>query len=217
MDKLQETIRNLRNDFASSELNEKAAGKNPVKLFGRWLLNALESEVFEPNAVTLATSSREGQPDARIVLLRNFDKNGFVFFTNYKSQKGNEMEKNKKVCLNFFWPELQRQVRILGSIEKLTSKASDDYFRSRPRESQISAWASEQSQVIPNRQFLESRYLEYELKYHGNNVPRPRHWGGIRVKPSLIEFWQGRPSRLHDRIVFKKLRSGKWKIERLNP
>jgi pyridoxamine 5'-phosphate oxidase len=216
-DKLQETIFTLRTDFASGEFNEKIAGKNPFRLFEQWMQNALESEVNEPNAMTLATSSKSGQPDARIVLLRNFDKNGFVFFTNYKSEKGKEMDANKKVCLNFFWTELHRQVRILGSVEKLSAKASEEYFRSRPRESQIGAWASNQSEAIESRAALESRYVDIELKYHGKDVPRPPHWGGVRVKPVHIEFWQGRPNRLHDRIVFKKMRDGKWKTGRINP
>jgi pyridoxamine 5'-phosphate oxidase len=167
--------------------------------------------------MTLATVNRKGQPDARIVLLRGVDKNGFSFFTNYKSAKGREINENKKVCLNFFWPDLSRQVRIAGTIEKLSAKISDDYFQSRPRESQLGAWASNQSEVIENRQALEAKFDEFEQKFNGKKIPRPAHWGGYIVRPVTIEFWQGRASRLHDRILYEKNKSGTWKISRLAP
>lgn len=210
-------LRHLRNDFTAFELDEAHVSSNPFRQFDVWMQQALDAKVEEPNAMTIATVDATGAPDARIVLLRGIDKKGFLFFTNYDSRKGRAMKKHKKVCLNFFWPELQRQVRIRGTVEKLTSKASTDYFKTRPRESQIGAWASEQSQPIAERSVLENRFVAFEKKFAGKAVPRPANWGGYRVVPSHIEFWQGRPSRLHDRIAYDKLRSGKWKASRLNP
>ena len=179
--------------------------------------NALAAKVLEPTAMTLSTATKKGIVGSRIVLLRDLDKKGFNFFTNYNSAKGREMKENKNVSLNFFWPELQRQVRITGVIEKLPEKASEKYFASRPRESQIGAWASNQSEVLTNRQELESRVEKLFIEFDGKKVPRPKHWGGYRVKPTQIEFWQGRQSRLHDRFLFKKSRTGKWTMSRLNP
>jgi len=204
-------------DFESLELDKKKVDKNPIVQFFRWMENALEAKVQDPNAMILATSNKKGQPDARIVLLRGVDKNGFSFFTNYKSAKGKEIVENKKVCLNFYWPELARQVRIKGVVEKLGSKVSDEYFQSRPRESQIGAWASNQSEWIENRDELNKKVEAFEKKFAGKKIPRPAHWGGYIVKPNSIEFWQGRTSRLHDRILFEKSKSGKWKISRLCP
>jgi pyridoxamine 5'-phosphate oxidase len=217
MNDVNKIIKNMRNEIDSLELDKKRVEKNPFMQFERWMENALEAKTHEANAMTLATVNKKGQPDARIVLLRGVDKNGFTFFTNYKSAKGKEMSENKKVCLNFFWPELARQVRIKGVIEKLSSKLSDEYFQSRPRESQLGAWASNQSEVIENRQALERRFDELNEKYNEKKIPRPSHWGGYVVKPVTIEFWQGRASRLHDRILFEKNKSGKWKISRLAP
>ncbi len=217
MNHVNKIIQSLRSDIESLQLDKKKVDKNPIIQFERWMENALEAKVQEPNAMTLATSNRKGQPDARIVLLRGVDKNGFSFFTNYKSAKGKEMSENKRVCLNFFWPDLARQVRIMGVIEKLSAKASDEYFQSRPRESQIGAWASNQSQEIENRQALEKKFDDLEKKFSSDKISRPPHWGGYLVKPVSIEFWQGRASRLHDRILYEKGRSGKWKISRLSP
>ncbi len=217
MNDINKVIKSLRNQIDSLELDKKRVEKNPITQFEHWMENALEAKANEPNAMTLATVNKKGQPDARIVLLRGVDKNGFSFFTNYKSAKGREMGENKKVCLNFFWPELSRQVRIAGTIQKKPSKISDEYFQSRPRESQLGAWASNQSEVIENRQSLTKRFDEFEKKFSGRKIPRPAHWGGYVVKPLTIEFWQGRANRLHDRILFEKTKSGKWKISRLAP
>ncbi|MCX6291903.1 MAG: pyridoxamine 5'-phosphate oxidase [Bacteroidetes bacterium] len=217
MNKVNRIIKSLRNDFEFLTLNQEKVSKNPITQFEQWMENALEVKVQEPNAMTLATVGKNGQPDARIVLLRGVDKNGFSFFTNYKSLKGREIRENKKVCLNFYWPEVARQVRITGIIEKISSRASDEYFQSRPRESQIGAWASEQSAAIENRGVLEKKFVEYEKKFTGKKISRPPHWGGYAVKPAAIEFWQGRASRLHDRILYEKKRNGLWKISRLSP
>jgi pyridoxamine 5'-phosphate oxidase len=217
MNDVNKIIKSIRNETDSLELDKKRVEKNPITQFEHWMEHALEAKVQEPNAMTLATVNRKGQPDARIVLLRGVDKNGFSFFTNYKSAKGKEISENKKVCLNFFWPDLSRQVRIAGTIEKLSGKISDDYFQSRPRESQLGAWASNQSEVIENRKALEDKFDEFEKKFNGKKIPRPAHWGGYVVKPATIEFWQGRASRLHDRILYEKSKSGTWKISRLAP
>jgi pyridoxamine 5'-phosphate oxidase len=217
MKKIQTHIQVLRNDYSSNTLDEKKISKSPLIQFEKWLTEAVDADAFEPNAMTLATVSKEGLVDARIVLLRDFTIKGFSFFTNYNSIKGKALRFSKKACLNFFWPELQRQVRIRGVVEKLPSKDSDQYFASRPRESQIAAWASHQSDKLSNRHELEKRFLEYEKKFSRGDVPRPPHWGGFRLKPVYFEFWQGRPSRLHDRLIYEKNKNGKWIINRLNP
>jgi pyridoxamine 5'-phosphate oxidase len=212
---IKEQIRVLRNEFTAGSLDESHVSKSPVRQFQKWMEQAIESKVMEPNAMTLATAAKN-LVDARIVLLRDFGANGFTFFTNYKSIKGREIRLNKNVCLNFFWPELQRQVRIHGKIEKLPAKNSDSYFASRPRESQIAAWASHQSEKLNSRNDLDKRYTEYVNEFREKKVPRPPHWGGYRVKPVYFEFWQGRRSRLHDRIIYEGTKNG-WRIGRLNP
>ncbi len=217
MTKLRQTIKSLRSDFSSAPFDEKEVSKNPIKQFEKWMNEALHSKVEEPNSMTLATVDKSGQPDARVVLLRDVTDRGFSFFTNYKSKKGKDMSVRSKVCLNFYWAEMGRQVRILGTIEKLTSTDSTAYFHSRPRESQLGAWASHQSEDLKSREELLERFAFIEKKYEGKLVPRPAHWGGYRVKPVWIEFWQGRQNRLHDRIVYRKLKTGKWQIVRLNP
>lgn len=217
MKKVQKEIFNLRTQFSMDTIDEKKMSTDPIKQFHKWMQNAIDGKVDEPNAMTLATSNKKGHVDARIVLLRDADKKGFSFFTNYKSAKGQEMKENKHVCLNFFWPQLQRQVRIKGVVEKLPEKNSEKYFATRPRESQIGAWASVQSEVLISREELEARFIEFEDQFMGQKVPRPKHWGGYLVKPTEIEFWQGRQNRLHDRMSYVKKSTGKWKLNRLNP
>ena len=212
---MKKEIADIRKDYRQQSLSEQDVASNAIEQFGHWWNEAVNSEIDEVNAMTLATSSKEGIPHARIVLLKSYDENGFVFFTNYQSHKGHEMEDNPKAALVFFWKELERQIRIEGSIEKINASESDAYFFSRPHGSRIGAWASPQSTVIPSRDILEYNVVKYQKEF-GEDVPRPQHWGGYIVKPSLIEFWQGRSSRLHDRILYT-LRDGVWKIERLAP
>lgn len=210
-------IRSIRKEYSAFELDESHVDRNPIRMFDRWMKNALDAGVEEPNAMTLATVDSKGRPEARIVLLREIDRKGFVFYTNYHSRKGKAMAKNKYVCLNFFWTPLQRQVRISGRIEKVSDRISTAYFKSRPRESQIGAWASLQSENLNERRVLEERFIAFEKKYAGKPVPRPDNWGGYRVIPDHIEFWQGRTSRLHDRIAYSKGADNRWKIARLYP
>ncbi len=202
--------------FRYVPLEEKKIDKNPIRQCEKWMQEAINSNSGEPNAMTLATVGHNGFPEARVVLLRGIDKKGFSFFTNYKSAKGRALS-NKKACLNFFWIELSRQVRIVGTVKKVSAKESDSYFNSRPRESRIAAWVSNQSEVIAGREVLEEKYLLLEKKFQNKNVPRPSYWGGYVVQPISIEFWQGKQNRLHDRILFTKLKTGKWNMERLSP
>ncbi len=210
-------LADLRSEYTMSSLDSADVNKDPLKQFDRWFKEAIDSKLPEPNAMNLATVSEKGAPSSRIVLLKGVEKGQFVFFTNYQSQKGKELEKNPACALTFFWPELERQVRIEGLAERIDTKSSEDYFQSRPRSSQIGAWASPQSSVIKDRQILEDRVKEIERRFEGKEVlPKPNQWGGFGVTAHEIEFWQGRASRLHDRIAYLWI-DKTWKISRLAP
>jgi pyridoxamine 5'-phosphate oxidase len=210
-------IANLRQEYAAQTLLESDVANNPIDQFEKWWQQALRSEIVEPNAMTLATASSDGMPSARIVLLKGFDQEGFVFYTNYQSYKAMQLEENPKACLVFFWKELERQVKIVGLVSRVPQQESDEYFLSRPEGSRIGAWTSPQSQVIESREWLDNRYQQLVKEMGGTRIQRPPHWGGYIVKPVIVEFWQGRPSRLHDRIQYTLEESGKWKVERLAP
>lgn len=210
-------IASLRREYAAQVLHEKDAASDPLQQFQNWWQQALQTEISEPNAMTLATASCDGIPSARIVLLKGFDANGFVFFTNYKSYKAMQLEENPKACLVFFWKELERQVRIVGLVSKLPAEESDEYFLSRPEGSRLGAWASPQSQVIESRQWLEEQFKSLNQSAQTMANTRPPHWGGYLVNPVIVEFWQGRASRLHDRLQYTLEPSGSWKLERLAP
>ena len=211
------SIADIRRDYSLKTLNEDEVADSPFLQFADWWQQAIESEIDEVNAMTLATASLEAVPAARIVLLKGYDEKGFVFYTNYESAKGRELAENPKASLLFFWKELERQIRITGIVEKVSAAESDEYFLSRPTGSQIGAWASPQSHVIENRSWLEKQVKLLEEKFSNDAVTRPSHWGGYRVKPVIIEFWQGRSSRLHDRLQYSLQENGTWKIERLAP
>jgi pyridoxamine 5'-phosphate oxidase len=214
---MSDTIADIRKDYSSQSLVENDVNTNPLQQFEKWWNEALYAKIDEVNAMTLATTSADGFPSARIVLLKGFDEHGFIFFTNYKSFKATQLEENPKACLVFFWKELERQVRITGIVQKISDSASDAYFKSRPFESQIGAWASPQSQVIESRDWLQRNHDQLLLENNEQDIKRPPHWGGYIVKPVIIEFWQGRPGRLHDRIQYTLNETGDWKIERLAP
>jgi pyridoxamine 5'-phosphate oxidase len=210
-------IADLRKEYSSETLLENDVDADPIMQFQKWWDQALATEILEPNAMTLATASPDGLPSARIVLLMGFDSNGFVFYTNYKSYKGLQLEENPKACLVFHWKELERQVRIMGLVSKLKEDESDAYYSSRPIGSRIGAWASPQSQPIENREWLEKEFEKRKEEFQNTEIHRPSFWGGYNVKPVIIEFWQGRFSRLHDRLQYNLKDDGKWKIERLAP
>jgi len=214
---MRNNIADIRRDYSHKSLSENDVATNAIKQFEKWWVEAVNSKIDEVNAMTLATASLDALPSARIVLLKEFNEKGFVFFTNYESYKAQQLAENPKACLVFFWKELERQVRITGLIEKISGKQSDEYFQSRPESSRIGAWASPQSRVIEDRQWLDEKFNELVNKMEGTAIPRPPHWGGYIVKPVVIEFWQGRPSRLHDRIQYTLEENGEWKIERLAP
>ncbi len=214
---LKTDLATLRRNYARESLDEKNVAADPFSQFARWFEEAQSGQILEPNAMTLATANRKRQPSARTVLLKEFDKNGFVFFTNYESQKGRDLAENPQAALLFTWLDLERQIRIEGKVEKISAAESEIYFQSRPKSSQIGAWASPQSQIIPGREMLLEHVAELEYLYNKvEKLPLPPFWGGYRLIPTVLEFWQGRESRLHDRIIYSKKR-GKWKIERLAP
>jgi pyridoxamine 5'-phosphate oxidase len=210
-------ISQLRTEYTKASLDQSTTDKNPIAQFEKWFQEALQAEVLEANAMTLSTVTDTGRPSARIVLLKGVEFNKFIFYSNYQSQKGKELENNPACALTFFWPELERQVRIEGISERLEPSVSEAYFQSRPRTSQVGAWASPQSSVIKDRKLLEARFGEIEKRFAGKEIlPKPNQWGGYAIEPFEIEFWQGRPSRLHDRVVYYK--SGdSWIIHRLAP
>ncbi len=213
----QEELQNLREDYTGVELSENSTKANPILQFEKWFDEALAANVPERNAMTLATATHDGRPSARIVLLKGFSEAGFSFYTNYLSRKGKEITKNPLGALTFFWPGMERQIRIEGTIEKLSKEQSEKYFHSRPKNSQIGAVVSPQSQEIGSREEIEKKWNELAAEYEDGEVPKPSFWGGYILKPRLIEFWQGRPSRLHDRILYKKIDNKNWKKVRLAP
>lgn len=211
------TIAAIRTEYRQRSLSENDVQADPISQFGKWWEEAVSAQIDEVNAMTLATASVDGLPAARIVLLKEFDTRGFVFFTNYESFKGQQLLENPRACLVFFWKELERQVRITGLVEKVTAEESDAYFNSRPEGSRLGAWVSPQSQVIENREWLDIEEAKKKNEFSGKTIVRPAHWGGYLVKPVIMEFWQGRPSRLHDRIQYSLNEKGEWLIERLAP
>ncbi len=213
---MDKEIANLRNEYSKAALDIHETTDNPVEQFRNWFDEARKALIPEPSAMTVSTASPEGRPSARVLLLKDITEQGFVFFTNYNSRKGKEIENNPFASLTFFWPELERQVRIEGKLEKVAPEVSDNYFNSRPRGSRIGAWASPQSEEIPDRDTLEIREKELKEKFEGQEIPRPEHWGGYELIPDRLEFWQGRESRLHDRIVYRKTGSG-WSRKRIAP
>ncbi len=210
-------IADIRQDYRLSALDEHAVGSEPILFFKKWFAEAEAAQITEINAMTLATADYNGIPHARIVLLKGLDKDDFIFFTNYNSSKGKEINSNPFAALVFFWKELERQVRIEGKIEKIPAAESDAYFNSRPVGSRIGAWASPQSQEITDRNILDLNYTKYENEFSQVEIPRPPHWGGYKVIPNHIEYWQGRSSRMHDRILFTKDDTGDWMRSRLAP
>ena len=214
---MQNDIAAIRKTYLQKTLSEGSIESDPIRQFENWWQEAVASGIDEVNAMVLATASADGLPAARIVLLKGFSEKGFIFFTNYNSYKGKQLLENPKACLVFFWKELERQVRITGIVQKTSDKESDEYFHSRPLASQLGASISPQSTIIKNREWLENQFSECEKQNSGDTIQRPPHWGGFIVKPVIIEFWQGRPSRLHDRIEYSLQEYGEWKTVRLAP
>lgn len=213
---MDKELQDAREDYQKDSLNETQVSVSPFSQFEEWFLDYKNTNVRDYNAMVLSTVGLDGGPSSRIVLLKGFDNIGFNFYTNYNSNKGQEMTENAKVALNFFWPNLERQIRIEGIVNKMDASDSDSYFASRPRASQIGAWVSPQSTIIESRAILEKEELTFIKKFEGKEIPRPEHWGGYIVQPNYFEFWQGRTSRLHDRISFK-LKNGRWENCRLAP
>jgi pyridoxamine 5'-phosphate oxidase len=211
------SLSEIRREYSQQGLCEEEADSDPIRQVRVWIDQALAAQLPEPNAMTLATSTPDGRPAARTVLLRGCDERGFAFYTNYDSRKGQELEANPRAALVLYWAELERQVRVEGRVEKVSAAESDAYFQTRPFESRLGAWASRQSSVIPDRSFLEREMESLLARYADGDVPRPPHWGGYRVVPEAIEFWKGRPGRLHDRLLYLRQEGGGWKRMRLSP
>jgi len=207
----------IRSDYSKHQLSENDVDKNPIQQFLKWMKESIEAGQPEPNAMTLSTVTAQGKPASRIVLLRGVEDNKFAFFTNYNSNKGKQLDKNPYAALNFFWYQLERQVKVIGKTEKCSPEFSDEYFATRPRESQLGAWASPQGETIESREVLIKNFEFYAAKFEGKDIPRPPHWGGFFLIPEKIEFWQGRTGRMHDRLVFTLQIDGSWKISRLAP
>jgi pyridoxamine 5'-phosphate oxidase len=216
MELTQLNLQNLRQDYRMASLSESDVAADPILQFQKWFSEAVNAKLYEPNVMTFATADSDGKPSARIVLLKGFDEQGFVFYTNYESKKAQDLVENPQAALVFFWAELERQVRIEGIVSKVDKEISEAYFQSRPTGSQIGAIASAQSSVLTDRSILEERVAELTTQYEGKTIPKPEHWGGYLVEPKHIEFWQGRSSRLHDRITYDYT-DGSWKINRLAP
>jgi pyridoxamine 5'-phosphate oxidase len=214
---MDEKTASLRREYSSKSLLETEADADPVRQFSAWWSDALAANLAEPNAMTLATATTDGIPSARIVLLKGFSSDGFLFFTNYESFKGQVLAENPKACLVFFWKELERQVRITGLVQKVAAAESDAYFQSRPHVSQLGAIVSPQSRVIENREWLDARFTKLSAELPLGTTKRPANWGGYLVKPVIMEFWQGRPGRMHDRLQYSLVDDGTWKMERLAP
>lgn len=211
------SIADIRKDYVLNSLNEDDVAADPIIQFTRWWKEAETSSIEEVNAMTLSTINRYGWPEARTLLLKGYDENGFVFFTNYNSAKSQQLDNNPNCSLLFFWKELERQVRINGIAEKISVMESVEYFNSRPEGSKIGAWASPQSMVVAGKAWLKETFDFYKERFHHGEIPKPPHWGGYRIKAVRMEFWQGRPSRMHDRICYTQTESGGWNIERLAP
>ncbi|HKL91611.1 pyridoxamine 5'-phosphate oxidase [Muricauda sp. NFXS6] len=215
---MQKDLSNYRKSYEKSELTEEAIKENPLEQFQKWFYELEASEgVDEPNAMTVSTIGLDGFPKSRVVLMKKFTFEGFIFYTNYQSEKGRAIASNPSVCLSFFWPHMERQVIIKGKAEKIAENLSDGYFESRPHGSKLGAIVSDQSEVVPSREYLEGKLMALEQKFDGAEVPRPEYWGGYLVRPISMEFWQGRPNRLHDRIRYSLQEDFDWKIERLAP
>jgi pyridoxamine 5'-phosphate oxidase len=217
MKSIRQLITIFRTEYISQGINVKDIADNPINMFEKWIEDAIKNKVNLPNAMHLSTIGTDGRPSGRILLLRGFDERGFVFFTNYDSRKGNDLKRSNYASMTFFWSELFRQVRIEGDVHQLPQEESDKYFRSRPRESQISALASEQSKILDSRGTLEKKVSEIEQRFEGRPIPRPSNWGGFLLSPISIEFWQGRAHRLHDRILYNLEEKNHWNIKRLYP